>query len=199
MNVHISIVTEAHHTARSSWEEALANRDAAKRAYDHYHTTVWLPLADELDRISPRPDLSFEIEARSGQVARYLVPANDLHAWDDHWSPVFRQKAAAVREAWLAYRADCERLGWDAACDESERLCNIQCVLESSLILMPAPDQTALMWKLEHLFGPETRKPEDYCDAWCAEWINAVMDDAGRLLAPSDGPLFAWATKTVAA
>lgn len=121
-NISYSQVTQANRTARSAWEEALANRNAARRAYDHYHTTVWLPLADELDRISPRPDLSFEIEARSGQVARYLVPANDLHSWDDHWSPVFREKAAAIREAWLAYRADCERLGWDAAYDESERL-----------------------------------------------------------------------------
>jgi hypothetical protein len=109
MNMHISVATEADHTAHSSWEVALANRNAAKRAYDHHHTTVWLPLADELDRISPRPDLSFEIEARSGQVARYLAPANDLPSWDNHWSPVFRQKAAAVRDAWLAYRADCER------------------------------------------------------------------------------------------
>lgn len=194
MNIHASIATEA--TAHNAWDEALANRNAAKRAYDHYHTAVWLPLAEELDRISPRPSLTFEIEARNGQVARYLLPANDLYSWDDHWSPLFRQKATAVREAWLAYRADCESLGWDSACDESERLCSIQCSLESDLILMPAPDQTALKWKLEHLFGPETRKPEDYCDAWCAEWINAVMDDARRLLAHEDAPLLAWVAQS---
>lgn len=54
---------------------------------------------------------------------------------------------------------------WDAVCNESERLCGIQCSLETQLILMPAPDLTALMWKLEHLFGTETRKPEDYRDS----------------------------------
>lgn len=180
MNMHTSLACSGDNDGRLAWDELLAKRDAAKRAYDDYDAAIWRPLADELDRISPRPDLTFEIEARSGQVARYFVPANDLHAWDNHFSPLFREKAARVREAWLAHRAVCERLGWDEACVESERLCAIQCELEGKLILMPAPNVSALMWKLEHLFGPEARREDDYCSAWCADWINAVMDDARK-------------------
>jgi hypothetical protein len=107
-----------------------------------------------------------------------------LHEWDDHTSPIFRDKAAAVRDAWLAHLAVCERLGWDAATDESERLCKVQCDRESDLITMPAPDLSALLWKLDRLFGEGGgRSTGDSGDAYCGEWIDAVMDDARRLLA----------------
>ena len=168
------------------WENAMAAFDSARLDYDLYHGTIWNPLSDELDRISPRPDLSFEIEARNGQVARYHVAANRLDEWDDHVSPVFRAKAAAVREAWLDHLDARKRLGYDAATDEVERRCDWMCDRESELIKLPAPDCTALLWKLERLFGPAVRNEGDYCDSWCPDWINAVMDDARSLLSSRD-------------
>lgn len=186
MNMHVSLVVERSQANEQRWAETLKARQVAKQVFEEFQEGVWNPLAEELERISPRPDLFFEVRAASGEVARYLVPANDLHAWDDHWSRLFRDKAAAVREAWLAHRSMCEGLGWDAACEESERLCSFQTALESELILMPAPDSSALLWKLEYLFGSPARSEDDYCDSWCAEWMNQVMSDVRRLLGSAE-------------
>lgn len=166
----------------SGWRRATAAFESAQLDYDCYQLNVWTPLADELHRVSPRPDLWFEIEARNGQLARYHVAANNLHEWDDHISPLFRAKAVAVREAWLQHRATRMQLGYDAASDEIQRRCDLMCDRENELLTMPAPDSHALMWKLERLFGPAVRDNVDYCDSWCAAWINAVMDDARRHL-----------------
>jgi hypothetical protein len=168
------------------WAIALAARDAAKAAYDLHHETVYRPLADEFERTYPRPSQYFEITAQSGQTARYFVPANDLHQWDNHMSSVFREKSAVVRDAWLDYLKAQEQTGYDAINDESDRLCEVQCNRESDLIVRPAPHASALLWKLEHLFGPESREEDDFSASWCADWINAVMIDARRLLGAKD-------------
>ena len=192
MNMQTSIEIPGHRAARALWEKTMAEYEAAKRALEHHNATSYDPLYEELERIAPRPSLSFEIEALNGQVARYHVDPRDLHAWDDHWSPLYRRKAAAVREAWLEHRRQSERLGTGAAGEESDRLCNFQCDIEGTLIKMPAPDHAAFLWKLEQLFGPEARDAEDYSPGWCAEWMNAVMDDARRLLGREAGQLFGW-------
>lgn len=165
------------------WAIAVAAGDSAKAAYDLHHETVYRPLTDEFERTYPRPSQYFEITAQSGQTARYFVPANDLHQWDNHMSYLFREKSAVVRDAWLAYLKAQEQSGYDAINDESDRLCEVQCKRESDLIVMPAPHASALLWKLERLFGPESREEDDFSASWCAEWINAVMRDARRLLA----------------
>jgi hypothetical protein len=186
MNMHVSLVAERSQANEHRWAETLNARQVAKQVFEEFQEGVWNHLAEELERISPRPDLSFEVRAARGEVARYLVPANDLHAWDNHWSRLIRDKAAVVREAWLAHRRACERLGWDAACEEGERLCSIQTALESALILMPAPNSSALLWKLEYLFGSPARSEDEYCDSWCADWMNQVMSDIRRLLGRAD-------------
>ena len=191
MTMHAIIASVRGPTDATCWDGAMSAYQAAKSAFDHFDATVWQPLADELDRVSPRPDLWFEVEAQSGQKARYQVPANDLHAWDNHISATFQTKAAEVRRAWLDHKAAQERLGYNAATDQVERLCNLMCDRERDLLLMPAPDRSALMWKLERLFGPEVRNEDDFCDSWCPEWINAVMDDARRLLSDREAGLMA--------
>ena len=182
MHMHTTIAAVRGMTAPHLWDDAMAAYYSAKADCERFDTAVWQPLADELDRVSPRPDLWFEVVARNGQTARYQVPANDLHVWDDHVSAVFRTKADEVRRAWLDHKAAQDRLGYEAASEEVERLCNVMCDRERDLLLMPAPDHGALLWKLERLFGADVRREDEFCDSWCPEWINAVMDDAGRLL-----------------
>lgn len=194
MNMHVSMGIVVDREKHAVWDGALAEYQAAKDALSQHNSTIYDPLYKELERISPRPSLRFEIEALNGQVARYHVDPRDLNAWDDHWSPVYRRKAAEVRDAWLTYRSNCERLGTDAAGEESDRLCDAQCAIEGTLIQMPAPDQAALLWKLERLFGPEARDADDYAPGWCAEWMNVVMDDARRLLGQNVSPFLAWST-----
>ena len=191
MNMHATFAAVRGGTVVGRWDDAMSAYQSAKSDFEHFDTTVWQPLAGELDRVSPRPDLWFEVEAQSGQKARYQVPANDLHAWDNHISATFQTKAAEVRRAWLDHKAAQERLDYNAATDQVERLCNLMCDRERDLLLMPAPDRSALMWKLERLFGPEVRNEDDFCDSWCPEWINAVMDDARRLLSDREAGLMA--------
>jgi hypothetical protein len=182
MNMHATIVAVRGPTATQLWDDAMSGYHSARTDFEQFDQGVWQPLADELDRVSPRPDLWFEVVARNGQTARYQVPANDLHVWDDHVSAAFRTKAAEVRRAWLDHKAAQSQLGYEAASDEVERLCNAMADRERDLLLMPAPDRRALLWKLERLFGLEVRGEDEFCDSWCPEWINAVMHDAGRLL-----------------
>lgn len=194
MSIHVAPANTAGHTRRALWDKTLAELEVAKQALEQHNSAVYEPLFEELKRIAPRPDLSFEIEALNGQIARYHVYPNNLGAWDNHWSPVYRRKAAAVRDAWLEHRRVCESLGTDAAGAESDRLCDAQCAIEGTLIEMPAPDCSALLWKLERLFGPEAWDGDDYSPSWCAKWMNAVMDDARRLLDHSTSPFIAWST-----
>ncbi len=180
MNIHGHAFVQNSDSA--SWHTLLERRDAAKHAAKIHDAMIWAPLAAKLESIVPRPDLHFEIEALSGQVARYNVPANDLNRWDTHWSPVVRHKAAAVRKTWLAYRHQHELLGLDTASAECDRLCEVQCDLEDRLLTTPAPDRAALQWKLEHLCGEEAMGDDAFAPAWCARWINVLMEDVRRLL-----------------
>lgn len=185
MNMTHSFSPTAEPKNRKAWEWLVTAYDNARNISDQYNENVLDPMLDELERISPRPNLHFEIVAKSGQVGRFFVPANDLYTWDNHISPIFREKAAAVRDAWLVHVATCEQLGRDAICDESERLCELQCEAESDAIQTPAPDFNALLWKLDRMFGPEACGPGGCSPSWCPEWVNALMADAHRLLGGS--------------
>ncbi len=101
MNMHVSMGIVVDREKHAVWDGALAEYQAAKDALSRHNSTIYDPLYKELERISPCPSLHFEIEALNGQVARYHVDLRDLNAWDDHWSPVYRRKAAEVRDAWL--------------------------------------------------------------------------------------------------
>ena len=166
----------------NDWERALLVRQDANTRYRHHSDNFWSPAGDELDRIAPRPDLWFEISAKSGQTARYFVDPKDIDGWDNHWSALFRTKAGEIRDAWLAHLSAREALGWDRLCEENTRLCDLLCDAERELVLMPAPDIEAFMWKLRHLFDPEARDPDGSGASWCAEWMDALMSDAERLL-----------------
>jgi len=182
MNMHAAVISEET-TTRETWNAMLDELDEAKRAFDLYDKTEFERTYQYIEKTAPRPDLAFEITARSGQTARYMVWPNDLRAWDDHISAEYRDKAAAIREAWLVHRSLCGIVGWDQICEEQERLCAVQCEVEAKLICTPAPDCAALYWKLDRLFGPDARTPDGFGGSFCAEWINAVMADAHRFLA----------------
>ncbi|WP_022683733.1 hypothetical protein [Sphingobium bisphenolivorans] len=195
MTMHVSIGVTGRSADLALWDKTLAEHAAAKEASDLYNVSVHDPLYEELKRAVPFPDLCFEIEALDGKITRYRVDPGNLQAWDNHWSPVIRRNAAAVRDAWLAYRKTHERLGLDAVNEESDRLCDAQGSIEAALIEMPAPDQSALLWKLEHLFGPAAWDGSDFSPSWCAKWMKVVMDDARRLLGIDANPLTAWSAE----
>jgi hypothetical protein len=147
MNMHVSVSISTDHAGRAVWDKTLADWKNAKQAFEYYNSTAYDPLYDKLERTAPQPNLSFEIETLDGKIAKYNLFPKDLHAWDNHWSPLFLRKAAAVRDYRLEHRRVAEHLGIDAASAECDRLCDVQCAIEQSLIEMPAPDHSALLWK----------------------------------------------------
>ena len=138
---------------RSEWDRAVHAYNSARKAADRYASTVYRPMLIEMDRIAPRPDFWFDVPARNGQSARYWLPANDLGAYDDHASPVFREKAGAVRLAWDRHLQAQREVGYEAKSNEIDRLDGVSDHREHALIMVAAQDLAALWWKLDHLFG----------------------------------------------
>lgn len=175
----------AHHSQNdraACWAAAFAAMEEAKARHDHHTELVWRRLGQELSAAAPRPDLWFEVAAQSGQVARFDVSSDDPHAWDNHVSPIFREAAGKVRDAWLAHAAARDRLNWEVIAEENEALCGRHADAEDELVLTPAPDLSALWWKFDFIFGPEARGPEGFGVALPGDWVDALMADIARLL-----------------
>lgn len=179
-------VTRSDRPRAADWDRALEAYNSARHAADRYLRDVYRPMDAELDRIAPRPDLWFDVRARDGMSARFFLTIDELDAYSDHMSPVFRDKAAEVRTAWLRH-VDGRRIVNHAAInDECDRLDQIVDNAEHALLLEPAPDVAALWWKLDHLYGAGAGRTEkDDGDGWSADWVNGFMADANRLLAAS--------------
>jgi len=168
--------------ALTSWDKKLAAYEAAKREHENWHERVYYPVMEKVERFAPRPDLWFEVTARSGQTARYDMWPTRMDEYDNHISHVFREKAAAVREAWETHVAGRERFGLSALNKESDRLVDYVYDLHNELIYMPAPHLRALAWKVDQLFGPGiAREADEDGPTWCADYINALVSDVRRL------------------
>ena len=168
---------------RTAWDRALATYEAARAAEQHYDVTVCRPMEAELERLAPRPNLWFDLTARDGRTARFHVPLNDLDRYDHHISPSFRAGADEVKAKWFAHVEACRSLHHEEINDEWDRLDDIAADARHALMVMPAPDCSALWWKVDQLFGPASgRKPEEEGDGYCVEWTDAWVADAERLL-----------------
>lgn len=115
----------------------------------------------------------------AGAISPASATVPDRTAWDAAFTAYLRAEAASgAHEVILSSATGC-----DALYEESDRLANLMCDAEGRLILTPAPDHPALMFKLERMFGEEQRDPGGTSPIWCAEWTDALMADARRLLA----------------
>ncbi len=169
---------------RLAWVRALKKLAKAERASSDFDAQVYDPLLAKLQKTAPRPKLTFDIDTTKGGTMTHTFSPFRPDEWDDHVSPLFRREAGKVKAAWLRYVDEKQRLGIDAVAKESERLMDEVSELEGAAICLPAPDRTALLWKLERLFGLTSGRQDDESGgSWDAEWMNAVMFDAGRFLA----------------
>lgn len=117
--------------------------------------------------------------------------------YDETWKPAQRATDAAIKQAGLPYigtpaqiearrRIECETCpDWEGINDRIDALCAAESDAVKAVIDMPAPHEAGLLWKLEFLFGEEARAGGDgdrQCPAWRADYVDAVMADARRLL-----------------
>jgi hypothetical protein len=166
-----------------AWDKAMAAFLAAQHAHTSYEEGVYRPLRHRLEALSPRPELGFYGPAdRSGYRPHFHLYADDLHRLDEYPLVQVRDEAARIRDAWHDHRATAVRIGADAAADESERLGDKAAECERTLILMPAPDMTAFLWKIERMYGSESGRADgEESDGFCGAWTDALVADARRL------------------
>lgn len=169
-------------TERVAWDRLIAAHRSAEAVSEHYDATVYRPADLRVERIAPRPEMTFEVPDRSGYSPVYVLRANNLDEWDDNISPQVRNAAAEEKAKWRAYKEARKAAGLDAIEDESERLGDLAYAARWAAINTPAPDLTALRWKLDQLFGQGARDEDDESPAWAPRIVNDLMSDVHRLL-----------------
>lgn len=92
-----------------------------------------------------------------------------------------RELLAAHEEREAAMQRINDSLGYGAAYDRNEDLGHAAYEAETALILMPAPDAEALLWKLDNLFGAGATGDGDYSPSYSMEWINRIIADVRDL------------------
>lgn len=113
--------------------------------------------------------------------------------WDAAFAAWEAAKVAAD-EAYAAYCAGCDEAGVTSASDPraTAALNKLVCVAESTgdaladafkaAILTPAPDFSAVLWKMTALYGEGDTGPDDeHSAAWRMEYPGAVIADLERL------------------
>jgi len=115
------------------------------------------------------------------QLERSFADAHGKTWWapdPDARKAAFREGIAQIRRWRRAREEATRRLGYDLILEQSDAACDAYSAAEGALIAMPAPDNAALLWKLEKII--------DDCDGttspWSVEYVAPVLADARRLL-----------------
>jgi hypothetical protein len=169
--------------SRIAWDKAMAAFVAAQHADNAYEDEVYAPLRRRLEALSPRPDFRFYGPAdQSGYRPQFHLYADDLHRLDGYPLIQVREEAARIRAAWENHRSTASRIGADTVAIESDRLSEMAAECERTLMLMPAPNMTAFLWKIERMYGSESGRADgEEGDGFRGAWTDALVTDARRL------------------
>ena len=108
-----------------------------------------------------------------GIAAAVATPA---YALSGSWVEAMRTlDAAKAADAAFLRRPDWSE---EACYDESERLTTEVCRAEDAIMDVPAPDLSAVIWKIEY-----ARKRWEDFDGWPDEWWAAILSDLRRIAA----------------
>ena len=108
-----------------------------------------------------------------------IVPSASAHT--AQWSQAMREyetKNADYR-AYAARFTDTANLS-DDEYDRLDKLCEAMTSAEDRLMMMSAPDNRALKWKLERLLAVEN---DGFTAGWSGEYARQTIADASRLAA----------------
>lgn len=108
--------------------------------------------------------------------------ANVLNPVSDEMDRIWPDGACPGDARYNEYHAYRISSGYLAACEASGRLWAAEDKARRPLLAAPAPHSAALLWKLEHLFGPEQIEQEGgHITAWSEEFVRPFFDDVRRL------------------
>lgn len=141
--------TDSTHEMRAKWDEAFNRLRQAEAVYQEVRAAC-----------QPLYDLEAAFEARHGLVAPGV---------DRNGTPGYYEKRAALFEKHPHYKAP------EALADMLERLTVAFCDIQTELMRLPAPDLSALRWKIEHTAG----------DSWEEGYIAQMRADIDRLMGPA--------------
>lgn len=165
-----------------AWDRAVAAYEAAAEASRRHNEQVYDPALARVAAKAPRPPMMFDIPARNGQVATFHLYPGNLHEYDDHMSPAFRDAAAEQRRLWIAHKEAEAAEDIDAIDDEWTRLADESSEAWSNALLTQAPHLAAVAWKLDTLFGEQARGGDrEHIDSWHHKYTDAIASDVRRL------------------
>jgi hypothetical protein len=177
----------------TAWAEALDLYNRAATAEKAYERDFWLPAYEKVEEIvSALPHQSVHYVAHAGtgkqmstDNARDVQGAQGmLRACPDattEYMNACRQLVTAHEERQAQERSIREQMAEQE--ERMEQLSQARSAAWSQLLLMPAPDQSALLWKLNELFGEGERDPDGYAYSWSKGIMDALLSDARRHLA----------------
>lgn len=177
--------------SRAAWDAAFAHMEACKAKADaseqkwnaiHDAYEAGIPGSDHINWREFGPGASkreilhgtFDIDAHE----QWRLESEGRLWWAKNPEKVRAEIGATcdqVREFRRQIKAHNDRLGYDAATGRLEALVDAYSDSLTALAEMPAPDASALLWKIDYLFSPEN------C-SWSPEYTAQFHRDAGRLL-----------------
>jgi len=173
---------------RSAWDNAMAAFEVAKAHYQASYRRYNEAERQYRQNQPKRPEVKHPY--LFGMSDDYLYDRADLQALAANLATLPNSAAAkkaidAIRD----YRARSaivrKTVGYDALCEAMERDCDAACGLEAALMQLPAPDGTALLWKLEVAFGSDRAPFPDgveYTPSLSREYLAQTFADMRRLL-----------------
>lgn len=121
-------------------------------------------------------------EYRAIKQAAIDHDANVLNPIAEEMRRIWPDGAAPEDARYGEYQAYRLSSGYIAACETSTRLWDAEDNARRPLLAAPSPHSAALLWKLEHLFGPEQIEQEGgHIPAWSEEFVRPFFDDIRRL------------------
>ena len=177
---------------RVAWDRAFAvmqHAVSADAAYDPIYMKTYAAFAAD----APDPDT---VECRRSPLHPHFQAwfCSDLDAYEATWlaergrswngdglEKTGHQQIEQVREFRRLRAAAEQRHNMPAIEAEWERLGETAYAARWALFHLPAPDQAALAWKAEHLFGEAVAAGDD-ATGWNAEIIAVYMADVRRLM-----------------
>lgn len=175
-----------------AWETAMAELEQAQAAYEIADAEDDRIAALYWTEVNAIPDC---VEQKHGMGSGTMSAANRrdvsmayralVAVYDDsvkaQYQPYLDACRRIVDHAVLRQRKIAEidqRFGYSIASEHLDQTIRVLSARESTLIQMPAPDRTALLWKIEKLLTIE----DDSTSPWCGGYVSQTLADARRLL-----------------
>jgi hypothetical protein len=176
----------AWHRAFAKMEQASRQADETSRAYDVAYE-AWSKDRPSMDCIHWK---EFAFRDRN-HVARVMDVEEEFASFLQSegklwWAKDREATIARVRTAYdsvLKFRRreqeHDDRTGQSAAAERADEAADALSHAQGALMRMPAPDRTALHWKLQHLLEVD----HDSTAGWSADYVEQTKADMRRLLA----------------